>query len=600
MKILFIHADYMEYEAKEKAIEGAEEIEKKKDAMDDVLVAFISVEEDDEWHGKASEEIKKVASMVNAENIMLYPYAHLSSNLAPPSKAVEMLRAVEEDLKKEYNVKRSPFGWYKSFKIQCKGHPLSELSRHVECKREEEGGEEIESRWYILTPEGELIDAEEFDFTGHEGLKRFYEYEAHGSRQASEEPAHVKLMREHELVDYEPGSDYGNMRWYPKGYLIKRLMEEKVEEMCLGIGAMEVETPIMYDLNHPALSKYVKKFPARQYRVKADKGKEMFLRFAACFGQYLMAHDMVISYRHLPLRLLEIAKSFRKEQHGEVTGIKRLRAFTMPDMHTLCRDEEQALEEFRRQFMLSLEWAKMIEIEGEIAIRFVREFFERNREFAVELVKAWGKPVLVEMWEKRYFYFVMKFEINMNDSVGKAFALSTVQIDVENPYSFDITYVDEDNNRKYPYLLHASISGGVDRNVCAILEKEAMKMERGEKASYPFWLAPTQVRIIPVRNEFLEECIELAKKIKARVDVDDRDESVSKRIREAEKEWVPIIIVYGDNERNGVFRPRYRFECDENEINLERLNKIIEEKMKGFPFRKLPLPLLLSARPRFR
>ena len=201
MKILFIHADYMKYEAKEKAIEGAEEIEKKKDAMDDVLVAFISVEEDDEWHGKASEEIKKVASMVNAENIMLYPYAHLSSNLAPPSKAVEMLRAVEEDLKKEYNVKRSPFGWYKSFKIQCKGHPLSELSRHVECKREEEGGEEIESRWYILTPEGELIDAEEFDFTGHEGLKRFYEYEAHGSRQASEEPAHVKLMREHELVD---------------------------------------------------------------------------------------------------------------------------------------------------------------------------------------------------------------------------------------------------------------------------------------------------------------------------------------------------------------------------------------------------------------
>jgi len=348
------------------------------------------------------------------------------------------------------------------------------------------------------------------------------------------------------------------------------------------------------------LSKYVKKFPARQYRVKADKGKEMFLRFAACFGQYLMAHDMVISYRHLPLRLLEIAKSFRKEQHGEVTGIKRLRAFTMPDMHTLCRDEEQALEEFRRQFMLSLEWAKMIEIEGEIAIRFVREFFERNREFAVELVKAWGKPVLVEMWEKRYFYFVMKFEINMNDSVGKAFALSTVQIDVENPYSFDITYVDEDNNRKYPYLLHASISGGVDRNVCAILEKEAMKMERGEKASYPFWLAPTQVRIIPVRNEFLEECIELAKKIKARVDVDDRDESVSKRIREAEKEWVPIIIVYGDNERNGVFRPRYRFECDEKEINLERLNEIIEEKMEGFPFRKLPLPLLLSARPRFR
>ncbi len=600
MKILFIHADYMEYEAKEKAIEAAEEIEKKKDSMKDVLVAFISVEEDDEWHENASREIRNVASMVDAKNIMLYPYAHLSTNLAPPDRAVEMLKAIEEDLKKDYNVKRSPFGWYKSFRISCKGHPLSELSRHVECRREEKEGEEIKSEWYILTPDGELIEAEKFDFTGHEELKKFYEYEASGSRAASEEPAHVKLMREQELVDYEPGSDYGNMRWYPKGYLIKRLIEEKVEDMCLSIGAMEVETPIMYDLKHPALSKYVKKFPARQYRVRADKGREMFLRFAACFGQYLMAHDMVISYRHLPLHLLEIAKSFRKEQHGEVTGIKRLRAFTMPDMHTICRDEKQAMEEFRRQFMLSLEWAKMIEIEGEIAIRFVRDFFEKNRNFAVELVKAWGKPVLVEMWDRRYFYFIMKFEINMNDSVGKAFALSTVQIDVENPSSFDITYVDEDNEKRHPYLLHASISGGVDRNVCAILEKEAMKMKRGEKARYPFWLAPTQVRIIPVKSEFVDECISLAERINARVDVDDRDASVSKRIREAEREWVPIIVVYGEEERKGILKPRYRFECQEKEVTVEKLNEIVEEKMRGFPFRKLPLPLLLSQRPKFR
>ena len=599
MKILFIHADHMEYEAREKAIEGAEEIERKSDSMNDVLVAFVSVEEDDEWHGRAVEEIRNVAEMVNADNIMLYPYAHLSSNLAPPSKAVEMLKNIEEDLKKDYNVKRSPFGWYKAFKISCKGHPLSELSRHVECKKEEEK-EEIKSEWYILTPEGELIEADKFDFKGHEELKKFYEYEAHGSRIASSEPAHVRLMKEHELVDYEPGSDYGNMRWYPKGYLIKRLIEEKVEEMCLDIGAMEVETPIMYDLNHPALSKYVKKFPARQYRVKADKGKEMFLRFAACFGQYLMAHDMVISYRHLPLRLLEIAKSFRKEQHGEVTGIKRLRAFTMPDMHTICKDESQALEEFRRQFMLSVEWARIIEIEGEIAMRFVRDFFERNREFAVELVREWGKPVLVEMWDRRYFYFIMKFEINMNDTVGKAFALSTVQIDVKNPYSFDITYIDENNEKKYPYLLHASISGGVERNICAILEKEAIKMERGHKGNFPFWLAPTQVRFIPVKEEFVKECISLAKKINARVDVDDRDMSVSKRIREAEKEWVPIIIVYGEEERKGIFKPRYRFECQEKEITLEKLNEMVEEKMKNFPLRGLSLPMLISQRPRFK
>ncbi|KAA0010549.1 MAG: threonine--tRNA ligase [Thermoplasmata archaeon] len=599
MKILFIHADFIEYEVKKKAIEDAEELKVKKDGMEDVLVAFISVEKSDEWHDKAVQEIKNVASMVNAKNIMLYPYAHLSSELASPEKAVEMLKAIEEELKDEYNVKRSPFGWYKAFKISCKGHPLAELSRHIECKREE-SKEKVESEWYILTPDGDLIEAEKFDFGEYEELKKFYEYEAFGSREADREPAHIKLMQEHQLVEYEPGSDYGNMRWYPKGYLIKRLLEEKVEELCLKAGAMQVETPLMYDVSHPSLKKYVSKFPARQYRIEGDKGREFFLRFAACFGQYLMAKDMTISYKHLPLRLFEIAKSFRREQHGELSGIKRLRSFTMPDMHTICKDEKQALDEFRKQFLLSKKWAELLEIEGEIAMRFVRDFFERNREFAVELVKEWGKPVLVEIWDKRYFYFVMKFEINVNDTVGKSFALSTVQIDVENPEAFGITYIDENGKEKYPYLLHASISGGVDRCVSALLEKEAMKMREGKKASFPFWLSPTQVRIIPVSEKLLNECIEMAGKINARVDIDDRDESVSKKIRDAEKEWVPIIIVYGERERGGTFKPRWRFECNEEEVTIEKLNKIIMEKMEGFPSRPLPLPMLLSKRAKFR
>lgn len=599
MKILFIHADFIEYEVKEKAIEKAEEIEKKNERMENVLVSFISVEKDDETYEMACNEIREVASMVNTKNIMLYPYAHLSSELASPEKAIEILKNIEENLKEDYNVKRAPFGWYKSFKISCKGHPLSELSRHIICKKERKE-EEIKSEWYILTPQGELIEAEKFDFSNNEELKIFYEYEAFGSRIAKEEPAHIKLMKEHEIVDYENASDYGNMKWYPKGYLIKRLLEEKVEEMCLSAGAMQVETPIMYDMNHPSLSKYIKKFPARQYVVKGDKNKDFFLRFAACFGQYLMAHEMNLSYKNLPIRFFELAKSFRREQHGELAGIKRLRAFTMPDMHTICKDEKQTLEEFKKQFLLSIEWSKIIGINGEIAIRFVRDFFEKNKDFFVSLVKIWGKPALVEMWDKKYFYFVAKFEINLNDSVGKSFALSTVQIDVDNPKSFEITYTDENGEKKYPYLLHASISGGIDRCVCAILETEAIKIKKGIKPSFPFWLSPTQVRIIPVNESFIEDCKKIAKKIKARVDIDDRDESVSKKIRDAEKEWIPIIIVYGEKEKEGKFRPRYRFKCDREEVNLKELNSLIKEKMKGYPFRNLSMPIMLSKRAKFR
>ena len=599
MKILLLHVDYIEYEVKQKAIENAEEIEKKKDRMDECLVAFLSIEKGD--NAKAGvKEIKDVASTLKVNKIMLYPYAHLSSNLAPPEEAMKVLNEMEELLKKEYEVKRAPFGWYKAFRLSCKGHPLAELSREARYIEEAvEKEKEVKSSWYILTPEGELIDVDKFDFRGHEELKKFYEYEAFGSRRADKQPAHIKLMQDLELVDYEPGSDYGNMRWYPKGYLIKRLLEDKVEEICLDAGAMQVETPIMYDVEHPSLKKYLAKFPARQYRVKGDK-REFFLRFAACFGQYLMAKDMTISYKHLPIRLFEVAKSFRKEQHGELAGIKRLRAFTMPDMHTICKDEEQALQEFKKQFLLTLKWKEIMGIDGEIAMRFVKDFFDRHRDFAVELVKLFGKPVLVEMWDERYFYFIMKFEINVNDSVGKAFALSTVQIDVENPKSFNITYIDENGERKYPYLLHASISGGIDRCVCALLENEAKKIKEGKKPMLPFWLSPTQVRLIPVNDNYINDCLNLASKIKARVDIDDRDLTLSRKIRDAEKEWIPIIIVYGEKERNNIFQPRWRFDCKEKEVDLTRLNEIIEEKMKGYPFRKLPLPLLLSLRPKFR
>jgi threonyl-tRNA synthetase len=275
--------------------------------------------------------------------------------------------------------------------------------------------------------------------------------------------------------------------------------------MVRDIGGMQVETPIMYDLEHPALSEYVKKFPARQYIVKSDK--DFFLRFAACFGQYMIAHDMTISYRNLPLRLYELTHySFRREQSGEVSGLKRLRAFTMPDLHTFCKDLPQATEEFKRQFSTAMQWMNSLNLDSEVALRFVKEFYEKNKILAQDLAKLAGKPILIELWNERYFYFVMKFEFNVIDSMKKASALSTVQIDVENGKRFNITYADEKGEKQHPFILHTSISGSIDRNVYALLEREAIKMNQGKKPMLPLWLSPTQVRFIPVADEFVSDC----------------------------------------------------------------------------------------------
>ena len=575
MKLLLIHSDYIEYEVKDKAISNPEEISQKNDRLEEALTVFIAVEKNDEKSPRqvvidAVSEIEKTAEQLKVRNIMIYPYAHLSSDLGGPKVAKEIFVEIEYELKnKDFNVKRSPFGWYKAFKISCKGHPLSELSRDItpgKEKKSEEIEREIKSQWYILTLEGELIDADKFDFSDYEELKLLYEYESKGKRKSEGEPPHVKMMQSLELVDYESASDSGNFRWYPKGRMIKGLLEQHINNMVRDIGGMQVETPIMYDLEHPALSAYLKKFPARQYRVRSDD-REYFLRFAACFGQYMIAKDMTISYRNLPLRLYELTHySFRREQSGETSGLKRLRCFTMPDLHTFCSEICQATKEFEKQFITSMKWMEDLELDHEVAFRFVREFYDNNKKLAQNLAKLAGKPILIEIWDERYFYFVMKFEFNVIDSMKKASALSTVQIDVENAERFDISYADEKGKKQYPYILHTSISGSIDRCLYAILEREAIKINKGIKPMLPLWISPIQIRFLPVKDEFVTDCESFINELDdisshyiIRSDIDDREESVGRKIRDAEKEWIPIIIVYGEKEkREQRFTPRIR------------------------------------------
>ncbi|ANF23095.1 threonine--tRNA ligase [Thermococcus piezophilus] len=624
MRMLLIHSDYLEYEVKDKALKNPEPIreEQKKGRLEEVLAAFISVEKVDETNPdevvkKAVNEIKDVASHIKAKNVFVYPFAHLSSELAKPDVALEILKKIEERLKEgDLNVKRAPFGYYKAFKLSCKGHPLAELSRTIvpsgEAKAEEEvpealkKEEELISYWYILTPEGELIEVDKFDFTGHENLRKFANYEISKSRIADKEPPHVRIMLEQELVDYEPGSDPGNLRYYPKGRLIKSLLEQYVTEKVIEYGAMEVETPIMYDFEHPALEKYLNRFPARQYIVKSGD-KKFFLRFAACFGQFLIKKDAIISYRNLPLRMYELTRySFRREKSGELSGLRRLRAFTMPDMHTVAKDLKQAMDEFKKQYKLSMEVLKGVGLtpeDYEVAIRFTEDFWNENRDFIVELARIIGKPVLIEMWKQRFFYFILKFEFNFVDNLDKAAALSTVQIDVENAERFGITYYDEEGKEQYPLILHCSPSGAIERVMYAILEKQAKLQAKGVKPMFPLWLSPIQVRVIPVSEEVLDYALYVAGKLEGariRVDVDDTNDRLNKKIRKAEKEWIPYVIVVGRNEKEQNTVTVRRRSGGQAEMQLEDLIKEIKSQTEGFPYKPRPLPLILSKRPKFR
>lgn len=630
MQLLLIHSDYIEYEVK-KSTPVAEQIEDsfKKGRLDEALTAFMAVESSDEANPKdvaekAVAEIKKTASQVNTDNVMLYPYAHLSSDLSSPKMAVSVMKDIENNLIDSFNVKRAPFGWYKAFKISCKGHPLSELSRTINPESESCGEgvdteEEVvsealkaestaKSYWKVLSPDGVLHDVDDFNFKDHENLGTFVDHEISKSRAVEKVPPHVELMRRLEIADYEPGSDSGNMRYYPKGRLIKSLLERYVLDSSAREGAMEVETPLMYDMNHPTLKKYLDRFPARQYSIESDK-RQMFLRFAACFGQFLMSHDMTISHHNLPMKMVELTRySFRKEQRGELVGLRRLRAFTMPDMHTMCGDMDQAVEQFGRQYQMSIDVLKDVGIDVsdyEVAIRLTRDFYEENKEFITALAKKVNKPVLVEMWEKRFFYFVLKFEFNFVDALKKASALSTVQIDVENAERYDIKYIDQAGEAKRPVVLHCSPSGAIERCIYSLLEKASMKAEGGEVPMLPVWLSPTQVRIIPIAERHMEFAEEIASRLQCRADIDDREETVGKKIRNAGQEWVPYVVVVGDREaESGNVNVTVREESKPKkpskiEMTVDELNSRILAETAGMPQGHLPLAQKLSMRPRF-
>ena len=612
MRILQLHCDNISYEPTKKEIQSAEEIDPKPVSIDEVVVCFVAVEKDDteDVAKDGISQIKESMKKIGCSKLLLYPYAHLSSDLSAPSTALSLLKLMESECT-ELEVSRAPFGWTKSYNVKVKGHPLAESSKVITAgeKKEQtsqalESESKIKSYWYILSPDGTLVEFDKFNFSKHKKLEILAKYESDKKRTSDEPPPHVALMKKLAIADYEPASDHGNMRYFPNGRLIKGLLEQYVTNKVKDYGGYEVETPIMYDSHHPSMESYFNRFPARQYNIDAD-GKKLFLRFAACFGQFLMAHDFQMSYKNLPYRLYELTRySFRREQSGELVGLRRLRAFTMPDCHAFCKDIPQAIDEFRKRFDLSRDVLTNVGIEHddyEMAIRFTEDFYNENKNLILDMVKKLDKPVLVEMWKERFFYFVLKWEFNYIDNLGKASALSTDQIDVENGERYGIEFVDENNSTINPIILHNSPSGAIERVMYALLEKCAKDAKEGRKPIFPLWLAPTQVRIIPLKDEFLEFSQKLSDKLTAqniRVDIDDRNESIGKRIRESEKEWIRYVLVIGEKEVGSAnLSVRDRTQSDVKEISFDNFVEEISKQNSGKPHSTLNLPPLLSKRP---
>ena len=607
MRLVFLHSDWIEFKPREKAVKVAEETLKKEVRVEEALVTMVTVEknDDEEVVEKAVKDILDVFNRVKAERIVIYPWAHLSSNLASPINALEVLKNLESKLVEEgVEVVRAPFGWYKAFKISVKGHPLSELSREIkpeEKKKEEKKA--VEKKHVILTPDGREISVESANLNEfNREFQIMAKKEALGEPLPGGESRVLRYLRRFGF-EWESYSDYGHMRMGPYAALIFDLVAEYSRNVTrkLNIPVFEVKGTAFFNLNEKPVKEHAELFGDRLYMMETDRG-EFILRYAACHQQFSMLKDWTISYKDLPFGAFEIADSYRYEQSGEVELSFRLRRFYMPDLHVFTKNEEEAKEWLLKIHKLIMEEIKVLGRTYELLINIVSpEQYERYKDFIVKIAQDVGKPVLVAIYPATgaNYYWTINIEYHIVDVLNRPREIGTVQIDIGNAKRFGIKYIDADQTEKYPAILHTAIIGTIERYIFTLFDTALQK----EHPMLPVWISPVQVRIMPITKELLDYAEEVAQKIENeefRVDIDDTNRPLGRKIMDAEREWIPYIVVIGQKEKEAKkISVRIRESGETVQMSVNDLINRLRKETKGYPRKPLYFSKFLSKRPRF-
>ena len=583
--------------------------ELKKDSVDDALIVFCTIENNDRQNTdsliyETANEISKVASNIGTTNILIYPYAHLSDDLGPPSLAIPLLKKLTEILASHgLNVKRSPFGYYKSFKLECKGHPMSELSKSISVEKPKSKPKPIETKFKVFSPDGKLSDPEEYlEYHDHE-FKSLIEKEVFRKALHGGEPKYLEYCKKFG-VEWEPYSDVGHMRFGPNGTLLFELISEHAwsQAKATGIPILRVRGTNMFDLSIEPVKQHAELFGDRLYEVELDQ-KHFVMRYAACHQQFAMVKDWTLSYKQLPFGTYELADSYRLEQSGELLLCFRVRKLHMPDLHIYCKDTDEAKTVSHKVHEKIYEEIRSLGREYVSIYNTTQEFFEKNKNYFMELVKVEKKPILINFVPEGIFYWVLNVEYTIIDDLDRPREIATFQIDVGNAERFNISYTDHNGEKKYPAIIHTAIIGTIERYMFTIFDCARKAEKLGMKPQLPLWLSPTQIRIIPVTSEQLMDANRMANELEkiCRVDIDDREETLQKRIRDAEIFWVPYIIVIGKKELEFKKYPvRIRNEKKTRDFTIDQLLNELREKNKGYPFVPMTLPRLVSTRPGYR
>jgi len=614
MRLLLIHADRFEYETREKAVKEPEPLDDshKHGALQDGLVAFSTVEKNDEQDpeqitSNAASSIGEVLGWLKTKKVMVYPYAHLSTSLASREPAISILKGLEDKLvQRGYEVSRSPFGWYKSFTITAKGHPLSELSRTITVDtKSRQAASLVKTEYVIMDQEGRLHSPEDFEFGPHDAeFKSLVEKEALKKGLTGGEPHFLDFARRFG-IEWESFADVGQMRFGPEANLIMDLLADYAGQVIrrIGIPILNVKGTNMFDVAVKPIKEHLQLFGSRAYEVKVDE-RTFVLRYAACFQQFSMVKDWTLSYRTLPFGTFEVADSYRMEQSGELLLSFRLRKFLMPDLHIYLKSVGEAIKIGDKIHRTIYEEIRKLNREYVSLYNTTRPFFEANKDTFIELAKIEKKPILLNFVPEGLYYWVLNVEYNIIDDLDRPREIGTFQIDIGNAKRFGIAYTDEKGEKQFPVIIHTAVIGGLERYLFTLLDS-AVRLERqGRKPMLPVWISPAQVRVIPIANHFVKQGMKLLKTLEKagiRADLDDRDDTMQSKVRDAELSWIPYTIIYGEKEiKTKELSIRSRADAKESKITVAAFLKRFKAEVEGYPSKPLTYPVLLSQRPGYK
>ena len=394
-------------------------------------------------------------------------------------------------------------------------------------------------------------------FETEEDLNKYLEeLEDRKSRDHRKIGKDLDIFMTHELVGQ------GLPLWLPNGAFVFHELEEYIKEKEYKLGYQHVYTPCLATSNLYKISGHWDHYKEDMFPLMEREGEEFVLRPMNCPHHMLIFKNKLRSYKDLPIRIGELAHDFRFESSGSVCGIERVRTFCQNDAHLFVRPD-QIEEEFGRVVNLILDVYKDFNITPDSFRLSLRDPQDKEKYFQDD-----------EMWEKaestlrkvlddlnieyneaigEAAFYGPKLDVQIKSAIGHELTLSTCQLDFLLPEKFDLTYVDTDGSKKRPVVLHRAILGSIDRFIAYLLEVT--------KGAFPLWLAPVQIDVIPVNNEYhleyANEITDLLKHNNFRVELDSRDEKLSYRMREAQTRKIPFTLILGDKEKeNGMISYR--------------------------------------------